>query len=76
MFSQSTLGEKKANMTKRSDFTPDQPMTPDELAAFRLRLSRMSPTALLDTYFAAWTRCKIERDGKPPQARFIQDLYL
>ena len=61
-------------MAKRPDFTPDRPMTPDELAAFRLRLSRMSPTALLDAYFAAWTRCKMERDGKPPQARFIQEL--
>jgi hypothetical protein len=49
-------------------------MTPDELAALRLRLSRMSPTALLDAYFVAWTRCKMERDGKPPQARFIQEL--
>jgi hypothetical protein len=61
-------------MAKRPDFTPDRPMTPDELAALRLRLSRMSPTALLDAYFAAWTRCKMERDGKPPRARFIQEL--
>jgi hypothetical protein len=49
-------------------------MTPDELAALRLRLSRMSPTALLDAYFAAWTRCKMERDGNPPPARFLQEL--
>jgi hypothetical protein len=61
-------------MAKRPDFTTDQPMTPEELGAFRLRLSRMSPTALLDAYFAAWTRCKMERDGKPSRARFIQEL--
>jgi hypothetical protein len=61
-------------MAVRLDFTPDRQMTPDELAAFRLRLSRMSPTALLDAYYAAWTRCKMERDGKPPPARFIQEL--
>ena len=61
-------------MGKRPDCTPDQPMTPDELAALRLQLSRMSPMALLDAYFAAWTRCKMERDGKPPPARFIQEL--
>ena len=30
------------------------------LTALRLLLSRMSPTALLDAYFAAWTRCKME----------------
>jgi hypothetical protein len=49
-------------------------LTPEEFAALRLRLSPMSPTALLDAYLAAWTRCNIERDGKPPQARFIQEL--
>jgi hypothetical protein len=49
-------------------------MTPEELAALRLRLSRMSPTALLDNYFAAWTRCKMQGDGKPPPARLIQEL--
>lgn len=31
-------------------------------------------TALYDAYFAAWTRCKMERDGKPPRARFVQEL--
>ena len=49
-------------------------MMPEELAALRLRLLRMSPTALLDAYFAAWARCKMERDGKPPQARFMEEL--
>ncbi|HVH60272.1 MAG TPA: hypothetical protein VM709_08055, partial [Candidatus Sulfotelmatobacter sp.] len=67
-------GQQRANTAKRPDFTPDRPTTPDELAAFRLRLSRMSPTALLDAYFAAWSRCKMERDGKPPQARSSGNL--
>jgi hypothetical protein len=71
VFSQVTLGEQKVNMTERPDFTADRPMTPEELEVLRLRLSRMSPTALLDAYFAAWTRCKTERDGEPPPARFI-----
>jgi hypothetical protein len=31
-------------------------MAPEELAALRRGLSRMSPTVLLDAYFAAWTR--------------------
>jgi hypothetical protein len=40
----------------------------------RKQLSAMSMTALYDAYFAAWTRCRMERDGKPPRARFIQEL--
>ena len=68
------MGKEKEKMAGRPHFTSDQPMTPEELAVLRLRLSRMSPTALLDAYFAAWTRCKMERDGTPPAARFIQEL--
>jgi hypothetical protein len=34
----------------------------------------MSLTALYDAYYAAWTRCKVEQNGKPPRARFIQEL--
>ena len=74
VFTGVSIGEQKENLAERPDFTPDQPMTPDELAALRLRLSRMSPTALLDAYYAAWTRCKMNRDSKPPPARFIQEL--
>ena len=55
-------------------FTPDRLMTPEELAALRQRLSQMSPPALLDAYYAVWTRCEMERYGNPPPARFIQEL--
>jgi hypothetical protein len=34
----------------------------------------MSLTALYDAHFAAWTRCEVEQNGKPPRARFIQEL--
>jgi hypothetical protein len=69
-----TIGEQTANMAARPDFTADRPMTPEELAALRLRLSRMSATALLDAYFAAWMRCKMERDSKPPPAHSSRNL--
>ncbi len=38
------------------------------------QLSRMSMTALFDAYYAAWTRCKMDPQGKPPRARFVQEL--
>jgi hypothetical protein len=53
---------------------PDLPLTLEQLAALRKRLSNMSLTALYDAYYAAWTRCKVEQTGKPPRARFIQEL--
>jgi hypothetical protein len=33
-----------------------------------------SITALSDAYYAAWTRCNLEPDGRPPKARFVQEL--
>jgi hypothetical protein len=48
VFTSVSLGEEKENMTVGPGFTPDRPMTPEELAALRQRLSQMSPTALLD----------------------------
>lgn len=63
-------GEQKAKMTDR----PDHPLTPEQLGALRQRFSRMSITALYDAYYAAWTRCRMESNGRPPRARFIQEL--
>jgi hypothetical protein len=53
-------------MAKRPDFTADPPLSKEQLESLRQQLSRMSLTALYDLYFAAWTRCKMERDGKQP----------
>ncbi|HLK50560.1 MAG TPA: hypothetical protein VKT49_20610 [Bryobacteraceae bacterium] len=62
-------------MARRSDPPPpDPPLTRQQLADLRAQLSRMSMTALYDAYFAAWTRCKMESGGKPPKARFVQEL--
>lgn len=61
-------------MAKRPDFTSDPPLSREQLASLQKRLSEMSLTALFDAYYAAWTRCKMERDGKPPKARFVQEL--
>jgi hypothetical protein len=48
----------KGEYADRPDFSPDPPLTPAQLVAPRLQLSRMSITALLDAYYAAWRRCK------------------
>ena len=44
------------------------------MESLRKRLSEISFTALYDAYYAAWARCKMERDGKVPKARFVQEL--
>lgn len=62
-------------MARRPDpLPPDPPLTAEQLASLQHRLSEMSFTALFDAYYAAWTRCKMERDGRPPKARFVQEL--
>lgn len=61
-------------MAKRPDFTSDPPLTREQLESLHRRLSEMSMTALFDAYYAAWTRCKMESGGKPPRARFVQEL--
>lgn len=61
-------------LAKRPDFSPDRPLSAQQLDELRQRFSRMSMTGLYDAYHAAWTRCKMERDGKPPKAEFIQTL--
>lgn len=67
-------GDEKANMASRPDFSTDPPLSREQLESLRRRLSEMSMTALFDAYYAAWTRCKMERDGRPPRARFVQEL--
>ena len=52
----------------------DAPLSPEQLAALRLRFARMSLTGLADAYYAAWLRCKMEPGGKPPRAALIQEL--
>jgi hypothetical protein len=64
------VGEEK---TKMNDCAKDGPLTKEQLLALRVRLSKMSWTAVRDFYHASWTLCKIERD-EAPRAAFVQQL--
>jgi len=59
---------------KRRIKVPDDSLNPEQLASLRQQLGRMSLTALYDAYYAAWIRCKVERDGPAPRPRFVQEL--
>jgi hypothetical protein len=61
-------------MAKQPDFTPDRPLTPEQLAELRERLSKMSLTDVRDYYHAAWLRCGLERNGSRPKAEWLQQL--
>jgi len=69
-----TIGEDKANMSRRPDVTADHPLTQKQLAELRGKLSQMSVTAVRDFYHAAWIRCGLERKGGRPRASAIQEL--
>jgi hypothetical protein len=68
------IGEDKANMARRPDITPDSPLSDQQLAELRGRLSQMSVTAVRDFYHAAWIRCGLERNSNWPRAEAIQEL--
>jgi hypothetical protein len=61
-------------MAKRPDFTPEQPLSADQLGEMRRRFSMLSRTGLQQAYAEVWERCKLARDGRPPKAEFIQEL--
>jgi hypothetical protein len=61
-------------MSRRPDFTPDRPLSVEQLTGLRERLSRMSMTSLEDFYHAAWLRCQRDRKGALPKAESIQEL--
>ncbi len=61
-------------MAKRRDFTPDHPLSPEQLENLRRQFARLSMTGLYDAYHSAWLRCKVERNGRAPRAEHIQEL--
>jgi len=68
------IGEDKANMARRPDIAPDRPLSYQQLAELRGRLSQMSVTAVRDFYHAAWVRSGLERNASWPRAETIQEL--
>lgn len=51
----------------------ERPFSKQELADLQRKLSTMSMTGITDFYAAAYWRCQI-KEGKPPEARHIQEL--
>ena len=67
-------GEQKANMTGRPDFSPDKPLSAEELAEVRRRYAQLSTPSLQTTYSEAWERCKLDKRGRAPHSVHIQVL--
>ena len=61
-------------MVGRPDFTPERPLSAEQLADMRNRFARLSTPSLQHAYAEALERCKLGRDGRPPKAEFIQEL--
>jgi hypothetical protein len=61
-------------MVARPDFSPDVPLTPQQLAELRLRYARLSTSGLQTAYAEALERCKLDKRGRPPQSVHIQVL--
>jgi hypothetical protein len=61
-------------MAKRPDLTPDRPLTAAQLEELRRVFTRLSPDGLMAAYDAAWLKCKINRNGRPPRAEHLQEL--
>jgi len=61
-------------MARRPDFSPDAPLSPIALAELRQRYAMLSTPSLQQVYADAWDRCKLERNGRPPNAQQIQVL--
>ena len=56
------------------NFAKSGPLTEDDLNKVRERLARMSPDELRKFYISAWHVSRLDDQGRPPQAAFIQQL--
>jgi hypothetical protein len=61
-------------MANRPDFSPDVPLTAQELADVRQRYARLSIPSLKDAYMEALERCKLDHKGRAPSSVHIQVL--
>jgi hypothetical protein len=60
-------------MTGRPDFTPERPLSAEQLADMRTRFARFCTSSLQHAYAEVLERCKLGRDGRPAKAEFIQE---
>jgi hypothetical protein len=60
------MAKKRRTLKGRADFTPEQPLSPEQLADMRRRFARPSTSSLQHAYAEALERCRLGRDGRPP----------
>jgi hypothetical protein len=61
-------------MAKRTDFSPDPPLTAEQLVELRQQYARLSTSSLQQAYNEALERCKLDRRGRAPASIHIQVL--
>ena len=61
-------------MAKLPDFPPEKAFTEKQLAEIRRNFAMLSKPSLQTAYMEALERCKLARDGRPPNAEHIQVL--
>jgi hypothetical protein len=61
-------------MANSADYTLEKPYTPEQLSEIRRNFAILSKPSLETAYTEAWERCKLARDGRPPNAEHIQVL--
>ena len=61
-------------MAKRPGYTPDQPLTPEQLLALRRKFEMLSVPNLVQAYGEALDHCRLDRNGRVPQAQYVQKL--
>jgi hypothetical protein len=59
-------------MAKRTDYTPAKPYTPEQLSEIPRNFAMLSKPSLQTAYSEAVERCKLARDGRPPNAEHIR----
>jgi hypothetical protein len=69
------MANKRRILAKRPDYTPEQPLSAEQLAdRHAARFALPSTPGLRYAYSEALERCKLGRDGRPPKAEFVQEL--
>jgi hypothetical protein len=63
-------------MADRPDFTPEKPFTAEQLSEIRRKFALLSTPSLQTAYTGALERCRLGRDGRPPNAEHIQTVVL
>jgi hypothetical protein len=61
-------------MAKRPDYSPEHPLSAEQLAEVRRKFSMLSTPSLQQAYVEAWERCRLARNGRPPKAEHVQEL--